>query len=250
MILLTLLVTFVTSIATGIITVTLLDQAPAPVSRTINRVVERTIEKVVPSEIVHTNVNTVVIKEEDVIVDAIARGKDALVRVYTGDDVTKKDEANFVTLGTVVSSSGEVVVLAKSVKDSEKYIIDVQGEIYIATFGKVTGSFATLYISQSASTEGNMKTFAGLEYGSVKDMKVGQTILALFREPLAVSSGIVTGSIGSTDSTPETIGINNPLSNKYIGAPVINSDAHLIGLIDQQNGEYVVVPVTALLSAS
>ncbi len=45
-ILLTLLVSFVTSIATGIVTVTLIDQAPAPVAQTINQIVERTIERV------------------------------------------------------------------------------------------------------------------------------------------------------------------------------------------------------------
>src|SRR6185295_7741638 len=48
-VLLTLLVSFVTSIATGIVTVSLVNQAPPGVTRTINQIVEHTVEKVVPA---------------------------------------------------------------------------------------------------------------------------------------------------------------------------------------------------------
>ena len=48
-VLLTLLVSFVTSIATGIVTVSLMDQAPAGVTRVVNQIVEHTVEKVIPA---------------------------------------------------------------------------------------------------------------------------------------------------------------------------------------------------------
>jgi uncharacterized membrane-anchored protein YitT (DUF2179 family) len=48
-VLLTLLVSFVTSIATGIMTTSLLQVAPVEVTRNINRIVEKTIETVTPA---------------------------------------------------------------------------------------------------------------------------------------------------------------------------------------------------------
>ena len=76
-ILLTLLVSFVTSIATGIVTVSLMDQAPPAIAQTVNRIVERTVEKVVslPSQTAAavTTEKTVVIKESDLISDAVAK---------------------------------------------------------------------------------------------------------------------------------------------------------------------------------
>jgi len=51
LILLALLISFVTSIASAIATVSLMEQAPAPVTQTINRVIQNTIEKIVPSDI-------------------------------------------------------------------------------------------------------------------------------------------------------------------------------------------------------
>ena len=60
LVLLTILVSFVTSIATGITTVSLLDHTAPSINQTINRVVEKTIETVIP---VSVEVPKEVIKE-------------------------------------------------------------------------------------------------------------------------------------------------------------------------------------------
>lgn len=70
LILLALLVSFVTSIATGIVTVALMDQAPPVITQTINRVVKETERVIVPAK-QQATVETVVVKEEDYIVKAV-----------------------------------------------------------------------------------------------------------------------------------------------------------------------------------
>ena len=72
LILLAILLSFITSIATGIVTVTLMQQAPESVTVPINRVIQQTVEKIQQVE-GKTTVQTVVVKEEDLVVDAIER---------------------------------------------------------------------------------------------------------------------------------------------------------------------------------
>ena len=80
LILVALLISFVTSIATGIVTVSLMDQAPKGVTQTINRVVERTVERVVtepPKKGGAVVKETIVVKEEDKIIEAIEKNAKA-----------------------------------------------------------------------------------------------------------------------------------------------------------------------------
>src|SRR3990167_5999329 len=80
LILLAILLSFVTSIVTGITTVTLMERAPSSVTVPINRVIKQTVEKIEQVE-GKTVVQTVVVKEEDLVVDAIAKNKGALFTI-------------------------------------------------------------------------------------------------------------------------------------------------------------------------
>ena len=121
LILIVLLVTFVTSIATGIITFTLLSEAPVEITQNINRVVERTIERVVPTEGKPEKVvTTVVINEEDRVLEAIAKNEKSIVRLKT----LGADGSEVVTgLGLVVSSDGVIVADLRSYSNSSSYSI-------------------------------------------------------------------------------------------------------------------------------
>src|SRR3989344_6281491 len=111
-ILLTLLVSFVTSIATGIVTVTLLDQAPKGVTQTINRIVERTVERVVPevstSQVATVKETTIVVKEEDLITDSIAKNQGTLVRILARPVALPDVPSDVVGVGIVLNTEGLV----------------------------------------------------------------------------------------------------------------------------------------------
>jgi serine protease Do len=95
-ILLILLVTFVSAMATAIVTVTLMEKAPVPVTQTINRVVEKTIEKAMPLNSEKNNAENkeakeqervVVIKQEELITELVRDVSPAVVSVIATKDL-------------------------------------------------------------------------------------------------------------------------------------------------------------------
>ncbi|MBU2109519.1 hypothetical protein KKB71_00985, partial [Patescibacteria group bacterium] len=87
-ILLVLLVSFVTSLATGIVTVTLVNQAPQPITHTLGKVIEKTIERVVPGESQPVSVQPpVVISPEEAIVKIVQNVSSAVVSVVASKDI-------------------------------------------------------------------------------------------------------------------------------------------------------------------
>lgn len=104
-VLLTLLVSFVTSIATGIVTVSLMNQAPPEISRTINQIVERTVQTVsapvTQPAAVATTQKTVVVKEDDLTAQSIAQVQKGIVRIV---DSAAPDQ--LVARGVIVAQDG------------------------------------------------------------------------------------------------------------------------------------------------
>jgi len=142
-ILLVLLVSFITSIATGIVTVTLLDQAPPGVTQTINRVVEKTVQVITPTETREREIvrETVVIKEEDLIVQAVKKNSTNVVRIGLEKSqgfrlIGIGDESIpdiFKPLGTafVITSSGILVADSSTLKGNKNYIVKTKaGDLF------------------------------------------------------------------------------------------------------------------------
>ena len=114
LILLTLLISFVTSIATGIITTTLLAEAPVSVTQTINRVVERTIETVAPDSI---TAKYVLSADDKTLLEAVNRAISVSVEIREKGSATSTPGI----LGIIVSEDGLIVASRKGITSTGTY---------------------------------------------------------------------------------------------------------------------------------
>ena len=245
-VLLTLLVSFVTSIATGIVTVSLVDQAPPSVTQTINRVVERTVEKVIPSETrgqsagVITKETTVVVKDEDLITGSIEKNSASLVDIQRVISISPEGRnESFVGLGLVLSSDGLIATDVSSVYLNSKYSVSVGNSSYaLDVLSEDQGSGIALLKISAGELKDNQKLPA-VVLGNASAAKLGQTVISLTgRERKTVSIGIisslVTREVQKADKTTEIVlsAIETNLNpGKIIGiAPLLNLFGEVVGI--------------------
>lgn len=217
LILLALLLSFVTSIATGITTVTLMQQAPSSVTVPINRIVRQTVEKIVPVPGKDV-VQTVVIKEEDLVVDAIAKNESAIYNITKEtSDVEGKIIEVSAGRGFVVSSEGIIVADSSFVSDKASYYVKNSSGKFKADFisSDETG-FSFLKIG-TAVNEKDEVSFIVPTFGDLSKMKIGQKILILGN---TLSSLIFEG---------KDMRINSVKSNG--GALVVDLNGDALGII-------------------
>ncbi len=237
LILLVLLVSFVTSIATGIITVSLLNKAPVEVTQTINRVVERTVETVVPEgaepeERVVTVRETVVVTEEDRVVDAIATNRNNIVRIFTRD-------GEFVVMGVVRSTVGEVVTVRGSYSQSDSLYIarfengDEFPIIFDRTDEQGGASFFTLRPEEQ-------RDFAVGSFSS-QDLQLGQTIVSISGSDRHT---ILTGLVSDLVEGREVI-TNLSTAGLVRGTVLLNLSGDVVAL---RNDSGVFISIKTLLS--
>ncbi len=196
-VLLVLLVSFVTSIATGIVTVTLLEEAPPVVTQTINRIVEHTIERVVPGEtqtatVIETE-KTVVVNEEDLITQAIEKNTDKIVQIFRNTEdgsvyvgagalVSKDGVVAAATDGSILSSHGSYFVILSSGKEIEGNLVLTERE------GNSTALLRLTF------TEEDGVVPPSITYGDINRLKLGQTTLTLAgRVRTSIALGIISG---------------------------------------------------------
>lgn len=258
-VLLTLFVSFVSSMATGIVVVTLMQQAPEPVLQTITNVVEKTIEKAVPT-IVEKPGKTVVVKDEDLVIAAIERNTKSVVAFSAPGAEGGVLSAG---VGVVVSSDGLVITdkanfnngLLTTTVNGVKYILEIveRGDDSPLVLGK-------LIPQSSSATSTPAAVFTPVTFGSPGVLKVGQTAIVIGgRDGRTVTTGFInrfdTHTTTNKDTKEETtlldnIGLSTRFAGTSNGAPIITLSGEVVGIvsIDENAGNQFGVPITSALS--
>ena len=234
LIMLALLLSFVTSIATGITTVTLMQQAPASVTVPINRIVRQTVEKIVPGATTSTT-QTVVVKEEDFVVDAIAKNQASIFSVSKEllDETGKTTEVS-AGRGLIVSNDGYLVTDATLVPDKEVYYVKNDSGKFKADFVSTDkAGFSLLKIGEAVDGKSKL-AFTLPDFGDLNKMKAGQKIIVLGGD---ISSFIFDGS--------KDMKINVTKTNA--GGLVLDLDGDVLGIASLTDGNSF-VPISTVTS--
>ena len=226
-ILLTLLVSFVTSIATGIVTVSLMDQAPPGVTKIVNQIVEHTVQTVAPqtqgAAAVTATTKTVVVNDDDLTAQSIASVQKAIIRI------TVPGGKDLVARGVIIDAKGtaltDTAALAASGATSFEAILSSGERVAVSkVISATTSPVATLILSVGTSTG-----YAPAALGDASSLKLGQTVIRIGGGGAdTVGSGVVaslpTASDGSQTQIEATVSSETP------GSLLITLFGQVIGL--------------------
>ncbi len=237
LLLLTVMVNFVVSIATGILTVSLLDRAPIQIAQGVDRVVERTIQTIVEAPVQVVNPIKAITtpspsKNESTIEQLMttALGNDLARTVLIHKSATTTAALAF---GTYLPKSRAVVTAAGTGLPKEVMIAFSNGQSARASLSKSSPKLAIYGFADDAvlpkAPEANLV--------SVANLKQGQTVLALTKDSAAVT-GIIS-KVGA--STLET-----SLTNVPVGAGVVNIDGYVVGIGSLTPG--TLIPADAIIA--
>ncbi len=281
LILLALLVSFVTSLATGIVTVSLVNQAPPVLTETINRVVEKTIERVVtePAKQAAAVVmkETVVVRSDDLVIAAIDKNAKSVVRIRGVSGDGENQVSRLAGLGLIISESGiiaaDISVAYRPTDANGDPVPEVYGGVFsdgrtlpltILANDQATG---VLFLQPVPDTKGAAKSSAPFPQPvfSAQALKLGQAVVALGGvESNAVSTGIVSRLLiparlergvatSTTTGERELIGIETDMRATELlsGSVLLNLSGEVVGMSvgTTEQARNVFLPIAKILIA-
>lgn len=235
LIMLAILLSFITSIATGIVTVSLMQQMPVNVTAPINRIVQQTVERIVPGGI---DTKTIIVKEEDLVVDAIAKNQSAIFSISKeGFDETGKAIEISLGHGLVVSKDGIIAVDGSLIFDKQNYFVKNESGKFKADFVSISKDGYSLLKAGAPIDPKDKISFSVPTVGELSKMKAGQKIIIIGN---SISSFIFDGSkgLGVTISKNNAGALVSDLNGNALGIALFsdtNSFVSISTILDSLN---------------
>lgn len=238
LLLLTVLVNFVTSIAVGVLTVSLLDHAPPTVTQTVNRIVDHTVEVIASSTPIErilpvAQPATVVIRDEDLLTAALQANASRAVTIYPRGLGTSSP----LTVGTFLPKARAVATASSGYLPKEVLIEFADNSVVPASLSR-SGSTITIYGFGDTTVlpkvpVPNLLAKSGL--------KVGQNVLA-FNGGGSAATGIIT----KIDDI-----IHTSLSGVPVGSAAVSSSGNILGISINALGDFAGADrISSLLNAT
>lgn len=222
-VLLTLLVSFVTSIATGIVSVSLMNQAPPAVTRTINQIVERTVQEIAPvtQGAAVSQVKTVVVKNDDLAAQSIASAQKSIIRIVA------KGGDQLVARGVITDAQGTAITDQAALDAdpaTEFEAILYSDERVPLTIRKQTGTTSPIAIVDLKV--GTSTGFAPVSVADSSKLQLGQSIIRIG----GTGHDIVGVGVIATLPSKNSPDIETSISSATPGAIIISLFGEVIGI--------------------
>lgn len=235
LIMLAIFLSFITSIATGITTVTLMQQAPPSVTAPINRVVQQTVDKIEQVE-GKTVTQTVIVKEEDLVVDAISKNQSAVFTLSKqGYDLNDAPIQIPIGRAFAVSTDNVVATDANLIPGEGAYFLkNNSGTFKASILSANKGAVTFLKIGDAVDGLSKLK-YTVPTFGDVTQMKTGQEIIVL-------------GNTISTSIFEGNTNISLNVGKDDAGSLVVNLDGDALGMaVSGDTASFV--PMSAIVEA-
>ena len=222
-ILLALLVSFVSSVVTGIVTVSLMSKAPTQFGATVNHIVERTVQQMVPvagPATVSTTVKTVVVKNDDLVAQSISNVRQSVIRIV---DTAAKDA--LVARGIIIDTNGTAITDRQSIDptlsyeaimaDGSRLPLEIQNPIATST------SFMTVVLKVSTTTP----ALTAAAFADTSKLALGQTVLRIGGDGEDVVGEGVISSLPSSG-----VFVRAEVGSTVAGSVLINMFGEVVGI--------------------
>lgn len=222
-VLLTLLVSFVTSIATGIVTVSLMNQAPASVTRTINQIVERTVETVVPQSAAVVTQKTLVVKDDDLASQSIAKVQKSVIRI------TARGGDQLLARGVIVSGQGTALTDRAALAGFEAFDAILSDGTRVSAMlrpGAATSSVGVVDVAVGTSTG-----FAPAILADNSKLRLGQSVIRIGGKGVDVIATGVVAMLPSADNAT----VEASVASAIPGSVLVTLFGEVIGIATTQS---------------